>query len=97
MKVLHHHGHLAFSARFGCIADGCGTADASKTASAQDSHSIEIGAKRLATAKQAPAEHFTGSVQMSLFFPARDSSRAGRRWQGYLSKQVRGVHGIRIR
>src|SRR5467141_5047382 len=55
---------------------GAAQADASKTASAQDSHSIEIARSGSQQPSKAPAEHFTGSVQIEPLFPARDSSRA---------------------
>ena len=54
---------------------GAAQADASKTASAQDSHSIEIARSGSQQPSKAPAEHFTGSVQIEPLFPARDSSR----------------------
>ena len=55
---------------------GAAQADASKTASAQDSHSIEIARSGSQQPSKAPAEHFTGAVQIEPLFPARDSSRA---------------------
>ncbi len=74
---------------------GAAQADASKTASAQDSHSIEIARSGSQQPSKAPAEHFTGSVQIEpLFLRAIHCAQALARSP---SNQAREVHGIRIR
>jgi len=54
---------------------GAAQADASKTASAQDSHSIKITRSGSQQPSKGPAEHFTGSVQIEPLFFAHDPSR----------------------
>jgi quercetin dioxygenase-like cupin family protein len=55
---------------------GGSQADASPTASAQDSHLIKITRNGSQQPSKGPAEYFTGSVQIESLFPARDPSRA---------------------
>ena len=55
---------------------GAAQADASSSASAQESHSINITRSGSQQAIRGPAEHFTGSVQVEPLFPAHDPSRA---------------------
>ena len=54
---------------------GAAQADASPTASAQDSHSIKITRSGSQQPSKGPAEYFTGSVQVQPLFPAHDPSR----------------------
>ena len=54
---------------------GAAQADASKTASAQDSHSIEIARSGSQQPIKGPVDHFTGSVQVEPLFPVHDPSR----------------------
>jgi len=72
MKVLTTRSSR-FSARFGCIADGCGTSGRLETASAQDSHSIEI-ARSGSQQQQSACRALHWPVQIGALFPARDSS-----------------------
>lgn len=55
---------------------GAAQADASPTASAQDSRSIKITRSGSQQPSKGPAEHFTGSVQIEPLFPAHDPSHA---------------------
>jgi quercetin dioxygenase-like cupin family protein len=54
---------------------GAAQANASPTASAQDSHSIKITRSGSQQPSKGPAEHFTGSVQIEPLFSAHDPSR----------------------
>lgn len=54
---------------------GAPRADASSTASAQDSRSINITRSGSQQPIKGPAEHFTGSVQVEPLFPVHDPSR----------------------
>lgn len=54
---------------------GAAQVDASSTASAQDSHSINITRSGSQQPIKGPAEHFTGSVEVEPLFPVRDPSR----------------------
>jgi hypothetical protein len=56
---------------------GAAQADASPTASAQDSHSIKITRSGSQQPSKGPAEHFTGSVRIEPLFPAHDPSSPG--------------------
>ena len=55
---------------------GAAQADVWSSASAQESHSINITRSGSQQAIRGPAEHFTGSVQVEPLFPAHDPSRA---------------------
>src|SRR5882762_6509832 len=54
---------------------GAAQADASPTASAQDSHSIRITRSGSQQPGKRPAGYFTGSVQVEPLFPAHHPSR----------------------
>jgi len=54
---------------------GAAQTNTSKTASAQDSHSIEITRSGSQPPSKGKPESFTGSVQIEPLFPARDPSR----------------------
>jgi len=54
---------------------GAAQADASPTASAQDSHSIRITRSGSQQPRKGPAGYFTGSVQVEPLFSAHDPSR----------------------
>jgi quercetin dioxygenase-like cupin family protein len=55
---------------------GAAQPEASRTASAQDSHSIKITRSGSQQPSKGPADYFTGPVQIEPLFPANDPSRA---------------------